>query len=265
MLPDCLISLPEPERDHPIIDDGTEDAPPRGDRMSIYQSWEVVMRTDSQIQKDIINELKWEPSLRNDDIGVAVRDGIVTLAGFVDSHADKWKAERVVSKVKGVKAIANDLEVKLPSTSSRTDPDIARAAVDALRWNITVPNDRIKVRVEQGWITLEGDVDWHYQREAAERAVRYLTGVVGVTNLITVRARSTPSDIKRMIKEALERNAEFDADHITVEVDGHTAILRGTVRSFAEKQDAERAARNAPGVTDVENELIVEPSMLATV
>lgn len=223
------------------------------------------MRTDSQIQKDIIDELKWEPSLRDDDIGVAVRDGVVTLAGFVDSYRDKWKAERVASRVKGVKAIANDLEVKLPTSSTRPDPDIARAAVDALKWNVLVPDDRIKVKVDKGWLTLEGEVDWNYQREEAERAVRYLTGVLGVTNHVSVRARPTPSDIKRKIKETFERSAEFDADRITVEIDGNTVILRGTVRSYAEKRDAERAARNAPGVTDVENDLVVEPSLLATV
>jgi osmotically-inducible protein OsmY len=223
------------------------------------------MRTDSQIQKDIIDELKWEPSLQDEDIGVAVRDGVVTLAGFVDSYANKWRAERVASRVKGVKALANDLEVKLPTSSSRPDPDIARAAVDALKWNILVPNDRIKVKVEKGWLTLEGDVDWNFQREEAERSVRYLTGVLGVTNLVTVRARPTPSDIKQKIKETLERSAEFDADRITVEVDGHTVVLRGTVRSFAEKRDAERAARKAPGVTKVENDLVVDPSVLAAV
>lgn len=223
------------------------------------------MRTDDQIQKDIVDELKWEPSLQDEDIGVAVRDGVVTLAGFVSSYANKWKAERVASRVKGVKAVANDLEVKLPTSSSRPDPDIARAALDALKWNILVPSDRIKVKVEKGWLTLEGDVDWHFQREEAERAVRYLTGVKGVTNLITVHARPTPSDVKRKIKDALERAAEFDAERITVEIDGHTAVLRGTVRSYAEKRDAERAARNAPGVTDVENDLVVEPIELAAV
>lgn len=229
------------------------------------ESQEDSMRTDSQIQKDIQDEMKWDPSLRDDDIGVSVHDGVITLAGFVDSYADKWKAERMVSTVKGVKAVANDLEVKLPTSFSRPDPDIARAALDALEWNVTVPSDRIKVKVEKGWVTLEGDVDWNFQREEAERAVRNLTGVVGVTNLITVHARPAPTDIQRKIKEALERSAEFDADRITVEIDGHTAILRGTVRSIAEKRDAERAARKAPGVTDVENHLNVEPSLLATV
>jgi len=224
-----------------------------------------MLRSDTDIQKDIIAELKWEPSLRDDDIAVSVRDGVVTLAGFTDSYVDRWKAEQVASKVKGVKAIANDIEVKLPSSSTRPDPDIARAALDALRWNISVPHDRIKVKVEKGWVTLEGDVDWYYQKEAAERSVRYLTGVRGVSNLMTLRARPVPADIKQKIKDALQRGAEFDAEHITVEMEGSKVTLRGTVRSFAEMQDAERAARNAPGVTEVENRLTVDPSVYAAV
>ncbi|HET9983674.1 MAG TPA: BON domain-containing protein [Longimicrobiales bacterium] len=224
-----------------------------------------MLRTDSDIEKDIINELKWEPSLRDDDIAVSVKDGVVTLAGFVDSYYDKWKAERVVSRIKGVKAIANDIEVRLPTASERPDPELARAAVDALRWNVLVPVDRIKLKVENGWVTLEGDVDWYYQKEEAERTVRRLVGVRGVTNLITVHARATPTDIKRKIREALERGAQFDASRITVEVEGNRVVLRGTVRSYAEKRDAERAARNAPGVTEVENDLTVDPSIPAPV
>jgi osmotically-inducible protein OsmY len=224
-----------------------------------------MLRSDTDIQKDIIAELNWEPSLRDDDIAISVRDGVVTLAGFTDSYVDRWKAEQVASKVKGVKAIANDIEVKLTSSSTRPDPDIARAGLDALRWNISVPHDRIKVKVEKGWVTLEGDVDWYYQKEAAERSVRYLTGVRGVSNLMTLRARPVPADIKQKIKDALQRGAEFDAEHITVEMDGSKVILRGTVRSFAEMQDAERAARNAPGVTEVENRLTVDPSVYAAV
>jgi osmotically-inducible protein OsmY len=219
------------------------------------------MRTDMEIQKDVVAELRWEPSLRDDDVAVGVRDGVVTLAGFVDSYADKWTAERAASKVKGVKAIANDLEVKLPSSSTRADPDLAHAAVDALSRDIAVPEDRIRVRVEKGWLTLEGEVDWFYQKEAAERAVRYLTGIKGVSNLITVRARPTPSDVKQRIRQALERGAEFDAERISVEIQGNKAILRGTVRSYAEMRDAERAARNAPGVTEVENKLTVDPGV----
>jgi osmotically-inducible protein OsmY len=220
-------------------------------------------RSDLEIQKDVAEELRWDPSLEDDDIAVSVRNGVVTLAGYVKSYVDKWRAEQVAGRVKGVKAIANDLEVRLAVGTERTDPDLARAALDALKWNVSVPQDKIKVKVEKGWVTLEGDVDYYYQREAAERSVRYLTGVKGVTNLITVKARATPTDVKQKIKEAFERGAEFDADHITVEVIGNKAILRGTVRSYAEYKDAERAARNAPGITEVENKLVVDPSVFA--
>ncbi|HEV7590716.1 MAG TPA: BON domain-containing protein, partial [Longimicrobium sp.] len=151
------------------------------------------MRTDHEIQEDVLNELRWEPSLANDDIAVSVRDGVVTLAGYAESWADRWKAERVASRVRGVKAVANDIQVKLPSSSERPDPELARAAVDALKWNVLVPEDRIKVRVVNGWLTLEGEVDWYYQKEEAERAVRKLKGVKGVTNLITIAARPAPS------------------------------------------------------------------------
>lgn len=223
------------------------------------------MRTDSEIQRDIEDELRWDPSLENDDVAVSVRDGVVTLAGYVKSYLDKWHAERVASRVKGVKAIANDLSVNLPSSSDRADPDIARAALDALKWNIAVPHDRIKLKVDKGWVTLEGDVDWSFQRDAAERAVRSLTGVKGVSNLLTIKARPTPQDVKQKIRAALERGAQFDADRIMVDVDGDKAILQGTVRSYAERRDAERAARNAPGITEVENKLTVDPSIFAGV
>jgi osmotically-inducible protein OsmY len=224
---------------------------------------ETMLYTDSNIQKDIADELKWEPSLRDDDVAVGVRDGIVTLGGFVDSYADKSKAERAAARVKGVKAVANELEVKLPTAQQRTDPDIARAAVDALKWNIAVPHDRIQVKVEKGWLTLDGKVDWFYQKEAAERAVRYLTGVRGVYNLITLAASVSPGDVKKRIKDALHRGVEFDAERITVEVAGHKAILEGAVRSYVEMKDVERAARNAPGITEVENRLIVTSTFAA--
>ena len=224
-----------------------------------------MFRSDTDIHQDIVSELKWEPSVRDDDIALGVRDGIVTLAGFVDSFADKWTAERVASTVKGVKAVANDLEVRLPSSSTRSDPEIARAAVDALTWSIAVPQDRIKVRVAKGWLTLEGDVDWYYQREAAESAVRHLVGVMGVSTLITIKALPTPSDVTERIKDALKRGAQFEAERITVQVQGHKAILRGTVHSYVELLAATRAARNAAGVTDVENELRVDPYAFASV
>jgi osmotically-inducible protein OsmY len=224
-----------------------------------------MLRTDSDIQKDVFEELKWDPSLEDDDIAVSVRDGVVTLAGWVKSYADKWRSERVASNVKGVKAVANDLEVKLPASSNRTDPEIARAAIDALKWNIMVPADAIKVKVEKGWVTLEGEVNWYFQKEAAERTVRYLTGVKGVTSLIRVKQSPAPKDVKEKIKEALTRGAQFDAERITVDVNGSKVTLRGTVRSYAEFRDAERAARNAPGITEVENKLTVDPSIYAPV
>jgi osmotically-inducible protein OsmY len=226
---------------------------------------EIIMMSDTDILKDVTAELKMEPSLRDDDVAVGVRDGVVTLAGFVDSYADKWRAERIASKVKGVKAVVNDLEVRLPSSSQRPDPDVARAAVEALKWNILVPDDRIQVIVEDGWITLKGEVDWYYQKEEAERSVRNLTGVKGVSNLISVAQKPTPSDIKKRITDVLQRAAQFDAERVTVEVDGHKAILKGTVRSYAELKDIERAVRNAPGITEVENHLTVDPNVYTPV
>lgn len=222
------------------------------------------MRTDNEIQNDIVEELRWEPSLIDKDIAVGVRDGVVTLGGVTASYADKLKAEKVASRVKGVRALANGIEVKLPSVSERADPEIARAAVQALEWHVAVPEQRIQVKVEQGWVKLTGEVDWYFQKEAAEKAVRSLVGVKGVANAITVKARPTPGDIRERIKETLQRGAEFDAEHITVQLDGHKATLRGTVRAYAEKRDAERAARNAPGVTEVENLLAIDPYAAAT-
>jgi osmotically-inducible protein OsmY len=213
------------------------------------------MYTDQDMQQDITAELKWDSSLRDDDIAVGVREGIVTLGGFVDSLADKGKAERVAARVKGVRAVVNEIEVKLPTWSQRADPDIARAVLDALKWNIAVPHEHLRVKVEDGWVTLEGEVPWYHQKEAAERSVRFLTGVRGVLNLVTLKAQPTPRDVKKRIKDALHRAVEFDAEHITVEVEGNRAVLQGSVRSFAELQDAERAARNAPGITEVVNRL----------
>ena len=224
-----------------------------------------MFRTDGDIQHDVIAELRWEPGLRHDDIAVAVRDGVVTLAGYVKSYAAKYRAERVAIRVKGVRGVANDLEVKLPSSSDRPDPEIARAAADALKWDIRVPDDRITVKVRNGWVTLEGTVDLYYEREAAERAVHNLTGVKGISNLITIAKRPATSDVRERIKDALERGAQFDAERVTVEVDGSKVVLRGTVRSFVEKRDAERAARNATGVMEVENKLTVDPSVPAPI
>jgi osmotically-inducible protein OsmY len=218
-------------------------------------------RTDEEIQQDVLRELKWEARVQPNEIAVAVKDGIVTLAGWVDNYTKKWAAERAAHRVRGVKAVANDIEVRLPIDAQRTDADIAAAAVRALEWDAFVPPDKVEVTVSKGWVTLRGEVEWEYERRAAERAVRKLTGVRGVTNLISVRPRSSPSpeELRRRIEEALVRNAETDAERITVEVQGDKVILRGTVRSWVEREEAERVAWSAPGVTSVENEIVVRP------
>ena len=218
------------------------------------------MKTDTQLQRDVQAELSWEPSIRDVEIGVAAKDGVVTLSGYVDTFAEKYLAERAAERVSGVKAIADDLKVKLPTAFQRPDTEIAHAVVNALRSHIQVPDDRIKARIEGGWVTLEGDVEWQYQKNAAERAVRYLGGVVGVSNRIILKPKRVSTlEVGNKIKDALRRNAERDADRIVVEAADGRVTLKGWVRSYTERQDAERAAWAAPGVTSVEDRISINP------
>jgi osmotically-inducible protein OsmY len=215
------------------------------------------MRTDSDIKRDVENELQWDPDVDPTDIAVAVKDGVVTLTGFVRSFGQKYAAERAAKRVAGVVAIANDLEVRLPGEDERPDPDIAREAALAIRNRLPLAADRIRPVVKNGWITLEGEVEWNYQREAAESAVRWLKGVKGVINAIKVKPSVAPDDIKRKIEEAFMRSAQLDANRITVETHGSEVVLKGTVRSWAERLEAERAAWAAPGVTKVDNRITI--------
>ena len=215
------------------------------------------MRTDSEIQRDVMEELKWEPRVNPSEIGVIVKDGVVTLTGWVDSYIKRWSAEDAALRVRGVKAVANEIEVRLSREDERTDIDIAADATRALEIDASIPPGKVQVTVSKGWVTLKGTVDWQFQREDAERVVRRIRGVKGVTNLVMIAARPTASEIKRKIEEALTRDAKTDASRITVEVEGSKVILKGTVRSWAEKEEAERQAWAAPGVTSVDNRIVI--------
>lgn len=219
----------------------------------------MTTRDDGDIQRDVLDELRRDPRVRSSEVGVAVRDGVVTLLGWVDSYARKWAAERVAHRVPGVTAVANDIEVR-PPHAQPTDAEIAEAALAALESDAFVPIERLDVTVARGWLTLKGDVEWEFQRRGAERAVRRLPGVRGVTNLIAVRPRINPSpvELRRRLTDALLRYAEADPHRVTVDTDGGTVVLSGTVRTWMERAEAERVAWSEPGVTAVENRITLQ-------
>ena len=219
--------------------------------------------TDEEIQQNVLDELAWDPEIEATDVGVEVDDGVVTLTGTVETFAQKWAAERAALRVEGVRAVANNVQVRPAGLGIKSDTDIARAVANALEWNTAVPFDKIDIRVEDGRVTLEGEVEWNYQREAAENTTRQISGVKSVLNLITVRQPQVkPDDVRDSIERALVRHAELDANRIKVSVEGGHITLSGTVRSWAEKKAAEDAAWRSPGVTAVTNNIRIDPSLV---
>jgi osmotically-inducible protein OsmY len=220
--------------------------------MKVQSRKESNMKTDEQLKNDVEQELRWEPSIHAEQIGVSVKGGVVELDGHVGSYSEKLAAEKAAFRVANLKAIANEIKVNLGSAPSRTDEDIARAAMSHLKWNLLVPNT-VKVKVIDGWVTLEGTVEWQFQRKEAARVVTPLLGVIGVSNEIQLKPKISAKDIKAGIEDALQRDAQIDADSITVETSGSTVTLRGSVESWSEREEAEDTAFNAPGVTRVNN------------
>lgn len=215
------------------------------------------MKTDAQLKKDVTAELEWDPAVNATHIGVAVQDGVVTLSGHLDTYAEKSAMERAVQRVAGVHAVAMEVDVRLDPKLSRHDSDIAAAAEAAFRWHTLIPSERIRLKVEKGWVTLTGEVDWEYQRHNAETAIRNLTGVLGVSNAITLKTQPAPANINQRIRDALRRQADEEVKHIEVSVKGSRATLQGTVHSWAERSAAAGAVWAAPGISEVVNELRV--------
>jgi osmotically-inducible protein OsmY len=217
----------------------------------------VGIRTAEEIQADVLEELQWDSRVQPNEIVVAVKDGIVTLTGWVDVYLKKIAAQEAAHRVRGVKAVANDIEVRLPSSAERTDADLAAAVLGALKWDAAIPAGNVDVTVSQSWVTLKGEVDHGFQKRDALRAICRLSGTKGITNLMVVKPQPTSQDLKSQIERALLRNAQTDAKYITVEVQGSEVILRGAVSSYAEKKAAEETASSASGVTEVDNRILV--------
>lgn len=216
------------------------------------------MKSDAQLKADVTRELEWDTSINASNVGIAVNNGIVTLSGHLDTYAEKYAIERAAQRVEGVKAVAVELDVKLAPDHKRSDSEIAQAIETAFKWHVFIPGDRVHVKVEKGWVTLTGQVDWEYQRSATEKTVRPVTGVIGVSNQIVLKAQIPPSDISNRIREALKRHAEREAKNVEVSVNGSVVTLRGKVDSWPERMAAQGATWSAPGITQVVNELRVE-------
>ena len=217
------------------------------------------MKSDMEIKKDVEDEIRWDPDIEPTDIAVNVKNGVVTLTGFVPSYLQKFEAEKDAKRVLGVIGVANDLEVRTAVSEQRPDPEIAREAVEAIKRQLPLSFQAIKVVVRDGWVTLEGEAEWNYQKERAEEAVRNVKSVKGVINTIQVKPRATPTEIKRKIEEAFKRSAELDASSIQVETSDGEVVLKGTVHSWFEREQAERAAWQAPGVRKVEDKIAIRP------
>jgi len=214
---------------------------------------------DTELRRRVLAELDWEPTVDTSAIGVAAKDGVVTLSGSVTSYAQKKNAERATKRVSGVMAVAEDLAIRLPGIAERGDTDIAQSVLSTLRFHVSVPCDKIQVTVEGGWLTLDGDVEWQFQKVAAENAIKYTMGIKGITNRITVKPRVNAADVKSKIQSAFTRHAQLDSNKIKVEATDSRVVLRGSVRSWQEREDAEVAAWSAPGVSKVDNEVVVGP------
>lgn len=215
------------------------------------------MSGDSELQRKIEQELEWDPSVDARHIAVAVKNGIATLSGYVEQFSDKTHAEQAAERVHGVMAVIDKIELELPGSAHRNDLDIVESALTALKLNVLIPKDHIKIVAQNGWITLEGSVEWQYQRMAAEDTVRTIRGIKGISNKISIHAEGLKADIKDKIRSALVRNAQLDSNQIVIDVSGNKAILSGHVRSWSEKHQAEAATWAAPGIAAVENNIVI--------